>query len=43
MHFCVLHTLKSALESGHEARIVQIYFHEAFDRVNHPDILNLAL
>ena len=29
------HTLQSALESGHEARIVQIDFSAAFDRVNH--------
>ena len=32
---CVLHTLQSALESGKEARIVQIDFSAAFDRVNH--------
>ena len=36
------HTLQSALESGHEARIVQIDFSASFDRVNHQDIL-LAL
>ena len=36
----VSHTLKSALESGQEARIVQIYFSAAFDRVNHQGILN---
>ena len=36
---CVSHTLKSALESGQEARIVQIYFSAAFDRVNHLGIL----
>ena len=36
MHFfCVSHTLQSALESWHEARIMQIDFSEAFDRVNH--------
>ena len=29
------HTLQSALESGQEARIVQIDFSAAFDRVNH--------
>ena len=29
------HTLQSALESGQEARIVQIDFSEAFARVNH--------
>ena len=33
-HFCVC-----ALESGQEARIVQIYFSAAFDRVNHQGIL----
>ena len=32
---CVSHTLLSALESGQEARIVQIDFSAAFDRVNH--------
>ena len=32
---CVYHTLQSALESGQEARIVQIDFSAAFDRVNH--------
>ena len=32
---CVSHTLQSALERGQEARIVQIHFSEAFDRVNH--------
>ena len=32
---CVPHTLQSALESGQEARIVQIDFSAAFDRVNH--------
>ena len=31
---CVPHTLQSALESGQEARIVQIDFSAAFDRVN---------
>ena len=36
---CVSHTLQSALESGHEARIVQIDFSAAFDRVNHLGIL----
>ena len=36
---CVLHTLQSALESGQEARIVQIDFSTAFDRVNHQGIL----
>ena len=36
---CVSHSLQSALESGHEARIVQIDFSAAFDRVNHQGIL----
>ena len=36
---CVPHTLQSALDSGQEARIVQIYFSPAFDRVNHQGIL----
>ena len=36
---CVCHTLQSALESGQEARIVQINFSAAFDRVNHLGIL----
>ena len=36
---CVSHTLQSALESMQEARIVQIDFGAAFDRVNHLDIL----
>ena len=36
---CVSHTLHSALESGHEAWIVQIDFSAAFDRVNHLGIL----
>ena len=36
---CMLHTLQSALESGQEARIVQIDFSIAFDRVNHHGIL----
>ena len=36
MHFCcVSHTIQSALESGHEVRIVRIDFSAAFDRVNH--------
>ena len=33
------HTLQSALEIGQEARIVQIDFSAAFDRVNHQGIL----
>ena len=32
-------TLESALESGQEARIVQIDFSAAFDRVSHQGIL----
>ena len=36
---CLSHTLQSALESGQEARIVQIDFNAAFDRVNHQGIL----
>ena len=36
---CVFHTLQSPLESGQEARIVQIDFSAAFDRVNHLGIL----
>ena len=36
---CVSHTLQSALKSGQYARIVQIDFSAAFDRVNHHDIL----
>ena len=36
---CVPHTLQSALESGQEARIVQIDFNAAFDRVKHRGIL----
>ena len=35
----VSHTLKSALESGQESRIVQIDFCTAFDRVDHQSIL----
>ena len=35
----VSHSLQSALESGQEARIVQIDFSAAFDRVNHLGIL----
>ena len=38
---CVSHTLQSALESEKEARIVQIDFRAAFDRVNHQEILSL--
>ena len=36
---CMSHTLQSALESGQEARIVQIDFSAAFDSVNHLGIL----
>ena len=36
---CVAHTLQSALELGQEARIVQIDFSAAVDRVNHQGIL----
>ena len=36
---CVSHTLRSALESGQEARIMQIDFSAAFNRVNHRGIL----
>ena len=36
---CVSHTLQSALESGQEARIVQINFSAVFDRVNQLGIL----
>ena len=34
------HTLQNALEMGQEARIVQIDFSAAFDRVNHQGILS---
>ena len=36
---CVSHTLQSALASGQDARIVQIDFSAAFDRVNRLGIL----
>ena len=36
---CGSHTLQSALESGQEARIVQIDLSATFDRVNHQRIL----
>ena len=36
---CVSHTRQSALESGQDARIVQIDFSAAFDRVNHQGFL----
>ena len=38
---CVSHKLQSALESGQEARIVQIDFSTAFDMVNHQKIMNM--
>ena len=37
---CMSHTLQSALASGQEARIVQIDFSAAFDRVKHQGILH---
>ena len=40
---CVFHILQSALESGQEARRVQIDFSAAFDRVNHQGIIGFAL
>ena len=39
--FCISHTLQSALESGQEARIVQIDFNATLDRVNHQGILEV--
>ena len=36
---CVSNTLQSVLESGQEARILQIDFIAAFDGVNHQSIL----
>ena len=36
---CMSHTLQSALESGQEARIVQIDSSAAFDRVNRQGVL----
>ena len=36
---CMSYTLQSALENGQEARVVQIDFSPAFDRVNHLGIL----
>ena len=36
---CMSHTLQNALESGQEARIMQIEFSAAFDSVNHLGIL----
>ena len=40
--FCVSHTLQSALESGQEARIVQIDFSAAFDKVNNLGIVGIG-
>ena len=37
---CVSHTLKTALQSGQEDRIVQIAFRGAFGRVNYQGILH---
>ena len=37
--FCASHTLQSELESGQEARNVQIDFSAAFDWVNHQGVL----
>ena len=36
---CVAHSLQSALEMGQGARILEIDFSAAFDRVNHQGIL----
>ena len=36
---CASHALQTALDSGQEARIVQIDINAAFDRVNHQGIL----
>ena len=36
---CMSHTLQSALESGQDARILQIDFSAAYDRVDHQGIL----
>ena len=36
---CVAHTLQTALKVGQEARMVQIDFSAAFDRINHLGIL----
>ena len=37
---CMYYTQQSVLDSGQEARLVQIDFSAAFDRVNHHGILN---
>ena len=39
MQMYALHTQQSALESGQQARIIQIDFSTAYDRVNHHGIL----
>ena len=39
---CLFHTLQSALESGQEARFVQIDFSASFYRVNHQGILYIS-
>ena len=36
---CLSHTLQSVLESGEKARIVQLDFSAAFNRVNHQEVL----
>ena len=36
---CMSYTQQSALECGQEARIIQINFSVAFDKVNHQGIL----
>ena len=36
---CMSHTLRSESKTGQEARVVQIDFGAAFDRVNHQGIL----
>ena len=40
---CVAYTLQNALEMGQEARIVQIDFSAAFDRVNHQGFLTSSV
>ena len=39
---CLAHTLQSALESGQEARFMQIDFSAAFDRVNYQGFLYIG-
>ena len=36
---CISHKLQSALDQGHEGRLVQIDFSAAFDRVNHKGLI----